>query len=321
MMRVSRALVGVLALASGPALALYEDQAGKVDWCAASCDPVHGSVQRVALSLTHLCARRSRIDRYRQQIGEAKHALFHATGQQRLALVATEPGVLAGIDLRNGQIAWRQVLPAGEQVTSISQHGKGLLSVSVAAGGAFVRLWSSMGGLVWDAHVPVQLTPGVDSPAPSIASAGSSVIVGWQKALRAFHSGTGELLWEIDSREGSQLAALVEPKPVESTSTAASTTSTAQGLASPSPPLHAYAIDEASGNLEVTVYEATGKGSRAELEAKSTTKLAVHGAVSGAKPRPSLAVLTLDATLMVMMDMSGTTLLVHEVRLMASDDL
>jgi outer membrane protein assembly factor BamB len=279
--------------------------------------PVHGSVQRVALSLTHLCARRSRIDRYRQQIGEAKHALFHATGQQRLALVATEPGVLAGIDLRNGQIAWRQVLPAGEQVTSISQHGKGLLSVSVAAGGAFVRLWSSMGGLVWDAHVPVQLTPGVDSPAPSIASAGSSVIVGWQKALRAFHSGTGELLWEIDSREGSQLAALVEPKPVESTSTAASTTSAAQGLASPSPPLHAYAIDEASGNLEVTVYEATGKGSRAELEPKSTTKLAVHGA----KPRPSLAVLTLDATLMVMMDMSGTTLLVHEVRLMTSDDL
>jgi outer membrane protein assembly factor BamB len=317
MMRVSRALVGVLALASGPALALYEDQAGKVDWCAASCDPVHGSVQRVALSLTHLCARRSRIDRYRQQIGEAKHALFHATGQQRLALVATEPGVLAGIDLRNGQIAWRQVLPAGEQVTSISQHGKGLLSVSVAAGGAFVRLWSSMGGLVWDAHVPVQLTPGVDSPAPSIASAGSSVIVGWQKALRAFHSGTGELLWEIDSREGSQLAALVEPKPVESTSTAASTTSAAQGLASPSPPLHAYAIDEASGTLEVTVYEATGKGSRAELEAKSTTKLAVHGA----KPRPSLAVLTLDGTLMVMMDMSGTTLLVHEVRLMASDGL
>lgn len=200
---------------------------------------------------THLCARRSRLGRYRQQIGEAKHALFHATGQQRLALVATEPGVLAGIDLRNGQIAWRQVLPAGELVTSISQQGKGLLSVSVAAGGAFVRLWSSMGGLVWDAHMPVQLTPGVDSPAPSIASAGSSVIVGWQKALRAFHSGTGELLWEIDSREGSQLAALVEPKPAESTSTAASTTSTAQGLASPSPPLHAYAVDEASGNLEL----------------------------------------------------------------------
>ena len=34
-------------------------------------------------------------------------ALFHSAGQQRLALVATEPGVVAGIDLRTGGVAWR----------------------------------------------------------------------------------------------------------------------------------------------------------------------------------------------------------------------
>ena len=169
-----------LALLHAPTTrALYEDQAGKVDW-------------------------------YRQQIGAAKLALFHAAGQQRLALVATEPGVIAGIDLRNGNVAWRQVLPKGESVTALRPYGKGLLSLSVSPRGAFVRLWGMMGGLIWDAHVPATRALESDTPSPSLAISGSSVAVAWQSTIRALHGGTGELAWET-SHDGTQLVALVPP--------------------------------------------------------------------------------------------------------------
>ena len=41
--------------------------------------------------------------------------------------------MVAGLDLRTGNIAWRQVLPVGESVAILRAHGKGLLSVSVAS--------------------------------------------------------------------------------------------------------------------------------------------------------------------------------------------
>lgn len=131
--------------------------------------------------------------RYRQQLGLPKHAAFHSSGQQRLALVATEPGVVAGLDLRTGQIAWRSVLPAGETVSVLQAQGKSLLSVTVGRTGAFVRLWGMLGGLMWDAHIPGAAEAG--APPPEAIFSGNTVVVSWLTTVQAFHGSTGEILW------------------------------------------------------------------------------------------------------------------------------
>ena len=152
--------------------ALFEDQAGRVDWC-------------------------------RQHVGKVSHAQFLSAGQQRLALVATESGVVAGVDLRTGAVAWRSVLTAGQSVALLQPHGKMLLSVSTSIAGAFVRLWGApLGGLAWDAHIPrVMAARGAALPPDAIIT-GGIVFVCWQSVVRAIHLGNGELLWEWAADEG-----------------------------------------------------------------------------------------------------------------------
>ena len=233
-----------------------------------------------------------------------KHAHFHASGPQRIALVASEPGVVAGIDLRDGNIAWRQVLPEGEAVAVLQTHGKGLVSVSVSPTGAYVRLWGIMGALVWDAHIAAVLSPDSDVPPPTVVSSGSHVVVAWQSSVRAFHGSTGELVWEKAAREGSQLAGLVQPPPAIAPSKAASTTTAAAGAASPPPPLHAFSVHGDSGELELMVLEADLKGNKG-MGAKAPETL------RGGVPNPAALVPTLDLAQLLMIDASGTKLLLH----------
>lgn len=70
-------VASLLLCALWSASALFEDQAGKIDW-------------------------------YRGNVGHVTASVFHSSGQQRVAVVSTEQGVLAGIDLRSGTTLWRQ---------------------------------------------------------------------------------------------------------------------------------------------------------------------------------------------------------------------
>jgi len=257
------------------AMGLFEDQAGKLDW-------------------------------YRQQIGMTRHALFQSAGQQRLALVATESGVIAGIDLRNGQISWRQVLPDGETVTSLFQHGRGLVSVSVSMAGAHVRLWGSMGGLLWDAHIP-RLRANVGSPSPSFAIMGNNIVVSWQSNVHAFYGATGEVVWRVE-RDATQHVAIVQPKVVNAQVSSEATISSGS-MPPPPPPLHAFSVAEVTGELEHTVYEQVSTGSHTEVKVRTSTSLSSIGA----KPDGQSAMLTLDGSQLVMVDVSGTRLMVHDV--------
>ena len=224
---------------------LFEDQAGKVDW-------------------------------YRQHVGRVRHALFHSAGSQRLALVATEPGVIAGLDLRTGGVAWRSVLGAGEEVALLQAQGKALLSLSVGESGAFVRLWGMLGGLTWDAHLPRVATPAATATAPPDAIvAGGMVVVCWQSTVKAFHLGTGELLWE-KTFDGSQLITLVTPPSAAATSTAASTTTTS---GAPMAPVHVFGLSR-QGALFVAVLSPI-EGGRAVTAATETT-LSAYGTTPSA---------------------------------------
>ena len=163
---MARAHVALLLAAALGAQGLYEDQVNKpggLDW-------------------------------YRQQIGRATQAHFHSSGQlQRLALVSTEEGVLAGLDLRTGAVIWRQVLTKGESVLLFQLHGKSVLSVSSTPnGGAMARMWTPSGGLVWDMPLPAGPS---GSPAPQAVFTSSAVIISWGSDVTALHGSTGQKLW------------------------------------------------------------------------------------------------------------------------------
>lgn len=253
----------------------------------------------------------SRVCRYRKHIGKVSHALFHATGQQRLALVATEASVVAGLDLRSGSIVWRSVLSAHEKVMLLQLHGKVLLSVSSGVSGAFVRAWGVLGGLAWDAHIPHVPSPAEGAEgAPDAVVAGGTVIVCWQSRVRAFHIGTGELLWEW-SAEATQLLKLIVPTKGEPPSDALSTSTSGEKLSA----VHVYGVTT-NGDVSLTVLEPKDGGRAVTAGSPSTIK--AHGATPSATmlatlDRSSLLMLDASATKLILCDVGSTACKVHAV--------
>ena len=161
-MGVASRAVSLLLLLT-PTAAMFEDQADNIDW-------------------------------HRQNLGRAAHALFHSENTQRLAIIATESSVLAALDLRSGSVSWRQVLPVGESVTSLQTNGKVLLSLSTTPAGAFVRLWSMRGAMLWDALLPPS-TGAKEMLPPDALFAGPGVVVSWGDSVTAFDYNVGDVAW------------------------------------------------------------------------------------------------------------------------------
>ena len=174
---IMRTAVSLLLLLLQPSAAMFEDQADNIDW-------------------------------YRQNLGRAAHALFLSASTQRLAIIATESSVLAALDLRSGGIAWRQVLPEGENVTALQTNGQVLLSLSSTPEGAFVRLWSLQGALLWDALLPS--TAGAKAVLPPDALfAGPGVVVAWGGSVTAFDFAVGDVAWRWLASEEVQMQRLL----------------------------------------------------------------------------------------------------------------
>eukprot|EP00823_Brevimastigomonas_motovehiculus_P003109 TRINITY_DN184_c0_g1_i1.p1 TRINITY_DN184_c0_g1~~TRINITY_DN184_c0_g1_i1.p1 ORF type:complete len:1053 (-),score=234.53 TRINITY_DN184_c0_g1_i1:2086-5244(-) len=110
-------------LLSAIASALYEDQAGAVDW-------------------------------HRQWIGNVQSAVLEPADkksalQSSLVFVASSGNVLAALRARTGHIVWRHVLPEDEAFNFFLHFDKYLLSVHDS--GNVIRMWSaSEGSLLWD---------------------------------------------------------------------------------------------------------------------------------------------------------------------------
>lgn len=161
MVTMERILLGALLCRS--AGALFEDQAGKIDWG-------------------------------RQNIGRVTSAVFHSSGSQRLSIVATEAGAVAGIDIRTGEASWRRLLPEGDSVSELISSNTGVVSVGLAwrEGGRVgsVRMWSPLGGLLWDA-----VSDEAGERPPAVAVGDKAMYFGSGATVIALHAATGKELW------------------------------------------------------------------------------------------------------------------------------
>ncbi|KAH6936801.1 hypothetical protein HPB50_023008 [Hyalomma asiaticum] len=110
------------------AYALYEDQAGKLDW-------------------------RQRF------IGKPLYvyADHGSVGSSQRIVVATEKNVLASLNTRNGALAWRQVLEHDGSMHTVSSSGE---LITVSGNAPFVRSWDvHTGVLQWEKTLPRSSTP------------------------------------------------------------------------------------------------------------------------------------------------------------------
>ena len=98
---------------------LYEDQAGQHDW-------------------------------YLQHLGGIEYAEFAFKSRERVFLAA-ETNVVASLDLRDGSVAWRQVLAESEAVSAIALLPKPAAIATLSSSGKHLQLWQAHdGGLLWD---------------------------------------------------------------------------------------------------------------------------------------------------------------------------
>ncbi|OQR94099.1 hypothetical protein ACHHYP_01814 [Achlya hypogyna] len=133
-MRGALAVLGAL-LSAACVSAIYEDQVGEFDW-------------------------------HRAGLGEVTHAVFPSKNSKNVAVtgamyVATEANVLAKVDLKTSDVAWRHVLPETTAIDNIvfSDATESVVSLSSTAQATYVRQWdAAVGHLAWEAYLPV-VTP------------------------------------------------------------------------------------------------------------------------------------------------------------------
>lgn len=153
---------------------LFEDQVGMYDW-------------------------------HQQYIGRVKLAEFQTQTQRKRVFVATELNVLAALNLRTGQIAWRRVLGDNDAIDAMKIFGKYVVTLS--GGGRLLRGWSVADGVLqWDATVlplPPPLDLSLDGvgdfhivPTGTENSATFDVVLLSGGRVYRISGTTGELLWE-----------------------------------------------------------------------------------------------------------------------------
>uniref|UniRef100_A0A224YDN7 ER membrane protein complex subunit 1 n=1 Tax=Rhipicephalus zambeziensis TaxID=60191 RepID=A0A224YDN7_9ACAR len=142
---LSRLLLAVLVaistvrLSQFGAYALYEDQAGKLDW-------------------------RQRF------IGKPLfvYADHSSVGSNQRIVVATEKNVLASLNTRNGALTWRQVLEHDGSMHAVSSSGD---LITVSGNAPYVRAWDvHTGVLQWEKTLPHSSAPLVRYDVNSLAS-------------------------------------------------------------------------------------------------------------------------------------------------------
>ena len=98
---------------------LYEEQAGLYDW-------------------------------HRENVGKITHAEFALRNKPRV-FVGTEAGVVGSLNLKDGTLAWRQVLADPEGVDAFVILQKPAAVVTLTGNGSSLRAWSAAdGGLLWE---------------------------------------------------------------------------------------------------------------------------------------------------------------------------
>lgn len=117
---------------------------------------------------------------YQQYIGKAKQVLFAFKGRDR-CFVSTEANALASLDLRDGEIVWRQTYLDNDSVDRIALVPKPAAVVSLSQQGQTLRAWhAGDGALLWENFFGSRSEAGADGLAlkvlPDVTGDGSSDI-------------------------------------------------------------------------------------------------------------------------------------------------
>ncbi|CAI7885663.1 unnamed protein product, partial [Closterium sp. NIES-54] len=103
---------------------LYEDQVGTYDWV-------------------------------QPRIGGVRFAAFLTSSQRKRVLVGTDRNVIAALNLRTGDIAWRRVLGDKDTLRALDMGGRYLVTLSGTKAAA-VRAWAVPDGtLAWESVLPL----------------------------------------------------------------------------------------------------------------------------------------------------------------------
>lgn len=164
-----------------PALSLYEDQVGLMDW-------------------------------HQKYIGKVKQAVFQTqkAGRKRV-VVSTEENVIASLDLRRGEIFWRHVLGANDAIDEID-IALGKYVITLSSEGSTLRAWNLPDGqMVWESFlsgsrpsksllfIPTNLKVDKDNV----------IFVYGNGCLHAVSSIDGEVLWKEFIAEGVEVQELI----------------------------------------------------------------------------------------------------------------
>eukprot|EP00271_Cylindrocystis_brebissonii_P014454 TRINITY_DN357_c0_g2_i14.p1 TRINITY_DN357_c0_g2~~TRINITY_DN357_c0_g2_i14.p1 ORF type:complete len:1028 (+),score=203.40 TRINITY_DN357_c0_g2_i14:1032-4115(+) len=174
-------LLSVAAMFSG-CCAIFEEQVGMYDW-------------------------------HQQYIGRVKLAEFQTQGQRKRVYVATEKNVVAALNLRSGQIAWRKVLGDNDPINAICMYSKYLVTLS--GDGRILRAWTVMEGvLVWDTAILAASADGLAAsatdlqllPASKDSNAPPDLVVLARGNIYRVSGATGAILWEAQGFSNTRLS-------------------------------------------------------------------------------------------------------------------
>ncbi|GJP60457.1 hypothetical protein CLOP_g17675 [Closterium sp. NIES-67] len=160
-------------------------------------------------------------DWYQQRIGRARFASFLTSSQRKRVLVGTDRNVVAALNLRTGDIAWRRVLGDADTLHALDMGGRYLITVSGTKMAA-VRAWAvpdgalawetalllpsaaaSTGGAVTASFITISApdAPSTDrvvvllGAASAAAAAAGSNPAAAASAVHCLSAATGEVLW------------------------------------------------------------------------------------------------------------------------------
>ncbi|CAI7815784.1 unnamed protein product [Closterium sp. NIES-53] len=163
---------------------LYEDQVGTYDWV-------------------------------QPRIGGVRFAAFLTSSQRKRVLVGTDRNVIAALNLRTGDIAWRRVLGDKDTLRALDMGGRYLVTLSGTKAAA-VRAWAVPDGtLAWESVLPLPAAaaagvakfitiPATDGSSPDqvVVLLGSNASAeeaaepaGAASEVHCLSAATGEVLW------------------------------------------------------------------------------------------------------------------------------
>jgi hypothetical protein len=162
----------LLLLISTCIFALYEEEAGRIDWS-------------------------------QSFIGTIEHVHIPTSQGNKVAYVTTKNHALAALNLRSGEIEWRKVLSRKEEINAFLATGADTL-LTVSGGCSMARLWNLQGQLLWEQSVAESR-----SQRCHVKLHNQYVAILSERQVAFLNSATGAALWKTPIENDALAVAIV----------------------------------------------------------------------------------------------------------------